>query len=417
VSTGRGALIEATLGTWLVGTAIEHNTLYQYNLNSVENIVITMQQSETPYWQGPGSPDLAPAPWVANTQTYHDPDFSGCASSDALCRMAWFQRISGGNNIFIYGSGFWSFFNHNGGCSNGICQTNAAEVVSDTSSLYWYTFNTFQSENLLINDGAVLVTQNNNPGSWGAIVAAMLADSSPSSTTPPTSSPTGSTGPQVTNSEAFSTGAGNTDNANIYDGTGNGGTDTYTCYYGGWENFPASSQWIEYDAMWNYTIAAMQQGCGNLGISPEDTDEQIGEIWNAIQQVAENSLVDHRFILATIMQESIGCVYVGTSTDQDGDPNPGLIQSAGGISYDSSDSQGSITQMVVDGTQGTSFGDGLVQAINMFGNIYEAARYYNSGEVDESDLNNGEGATNSYVNDIACRMTGWVYAASTFDSC
>lgn len=62
--------------------------------------------------------------------------------------------------------------------------------------------------------------------------------------------------------------------------------------------------------------------------------------------------------------------------------------------------------MMVDGTQGTSFGDELVQAINTFGNIYEAARYYNSGEVDEYDMNNGEGATNSYVDDIACRMTG-----------
>ena len=421
VSTGRGVLIEAVSGTWLVGTAVEHNTLYQYNLNSAQNVLISMQQSETPYWQGPGSPDLAPAPWTPNTQTYHDPDFSGCDANDGLCRMAWFQRISGGNNIYIYGTGFWSFFNHNGGCSNGYCQTNAAEVVSGTTSLYWYNFNTLQSLNLLVNDGSVLVTQNNNPGSWGGIVAAMLADSSATSTTPPTSSPTGSTGPtgpQVTNPEAFTTGAGNKNNANIYDGTGNAGTDTYKCYYGGWQNFPPSTEWIEFDAMWNYTKAAIQSGCGDLGISPEDSGEQIGEIWNAIQQVAINSLVDHRYILATIMQESIGCVYVGTTTDQDGGPNPGLMQSAGGASYNPSNSQGSITQMVVDGTQGTGSGsDCLVVGINQFGNVYEAARYYNSGEVDSNNLNNGEGATNSYVNDIANRLTGWVYAPSKFSSC
>lgn len=47
----------------------------------------------------------------------------------------------------------------------------------------------------------------------------------------------------------------------------------------------------------------MQNGCANLGLSPNDSDEQIEEIRNAIQQVAEASLVDHRFILATILQE------------------------------------------------------------------------------------------------------------------
>lgn len=31
----------------------------------------------------------------------------------------------------------------------------------------------------------------------------------------------------------------------------------------------------------------------------------------------------------------------------------------------------SITQMVVDGMQGTASGDGLVQLINKYGNIYE----------------------------------------------
>lgn len=33
---------------------------------------------------------------------------------------------------------------------------------------------------------------------------------------------------QVTSSEAFTTGAGNHDNGNIYDGTGNAGTDQYS---------------------------------------------------------------------------------------------------------------------------------------------------------------------------------------------
>jgi len=239
---------------------------------------------------------------------------------------------------------------------------------------------------------------------------------------------------KVTSSAAFSSGAGNTANSNINDGTGNRGTDTYNCYYGGWQSFPPKSEWIEFDAMWNYTKSAMSTSCSDLGVGScssgagafgaGDSGEQIGQIWNAIQQVAESSLVDHRYILATIIQESSGCVNVCASTNPDPSQpdNPGLMQSDGGVTFvgnsaSQSSQQTSITQMVIDGTQGTALGDGLVQCINQYGNIYEAARCYNSGSVDSGNLNDGEGATDSYVNDIANRMTGWVYADQSFDQC
>lgn len=86
------------------------------------------------------------------------------------------------------------------------------------------------------------------------------------------------------------------------------------------------------------------------------------------------------------------------------------MQSHNGVTYDPASSQASITQMIRDGTEGTTSGDGLVQLINKYGNIYEAARGYNSGIVDQNDLNNGFDSTASYVNDIANRMTGWLYA-------
>jgi hypothetical protein len=38
-------------------------------------------------------------------------------------------------------------------------------------------------------------------------------------------------GQKVTSSAAFSSGAGNNNNANIFDGTGNGGSDTYSNLY------------------------------------------------------------------------------------------------------------------------------------------------------------------------------------------
>lgn len=63
IATGRGMLVESTQGTWLTGTAFEHNTLYNYNFHAASNVYAGMQQCETPYWQGNESPRNAPDPW------------------------------------------------------------------------------------------------------------------------------------------------------------------------------------------------------------------------------------------------------------------------------------------------------------------------------------------------------------------
>jgi glucan 1,3-beta-glucosidase len=89
--------------------------------------------------------------------------------------MAWYQIISGGSNLFIYGSGFWTFFNDLSLCYS-TCQTNAVDI-SSTTSLYYYGLNTRGCVNVVYYDGSPLVTQNNNPGGWGAVVAAFLWDS------------------------------------------------------------------------------------------------------------------------------------------------------------------------------------------------------------------------------------------------
>jgi glucan 1,3-beta-glucosidase len=47
ISTGRGILVEATKATWLVGTAMEHHTLYQYNYNNAKNVFSAFQQRYT----------------------------------------------------------------------------------------------------------------------------------------------------------------------------------------------------------------------------------------------------------------------------------------------------------------------------------------------------------------------------------
>ncbi|OBT38861.1 hypothetical protein VE00_10871 [Pseudogymnoascus sp. WSF 3629] len=172
ISTGRGLLVEATKATWLIGTAMEHHTLYQYNYNNAKNVFSAFQQSETPYWQGPGN-DLAPAPWASNLFA-SDPNFTNCAAADSTCRMAFFERISGSSDLFLYNGMLWAFFNNGGGC-NGDCQKNAVDITS-SSRLYIYGQNVKAVTNVFLEGTTVVATESANGGGWGGVVAAYLRD-------------------------------------------------------------------------------------------------------------------------------------------------------------------------------------------------------------------------------------------------
>ncbi|KAI9741568.1 MAG: hypothetical protein M1818_004374 [Claussenomyces sp. TS43310] len=216
---------------------------------------------------------------------------------------------------------------------------------------------------------------------------------------------------QVTNSDAFSDPRGGGQNS-VNDNDGNGaGTDSYTYYSGGKENFPDNTKWVNFEDMFTANEVYMRESCANNGWGANDSDDEIADIMSGIEAVAAASLVDHRFILAVIMQESVGCVRVPTTDN--GVSNPGLMQSHDGSTYDPNNPASSIQQMISDGTQGTTAGDGLVQGLNSYGDVYEAARVYNSGSISsDGNLSNGNGATPCYVSDIANRLTGWVQAAS-----
>ena len=256
------------------------------------------------------------------------------------------------------------------------------------------------------------------PSSAASSVATSAAASSqaaPSASSSASSSSGGSgSGATVTNQQAFSDGAASktvdtTTGQQVQDGT-------YNCYGGSPSDYPDSSKWGSFDNLWTNNQKLIQESCTNLGDGADPTPTQISMMKTAITQVAGDSFVDARFILAIMLQESHGCVNVGSTNN--GVTNPGIMQSHNGVSYSASDPQGSITQMVRDGTQGTSSGDGLVQLINKYGNIWSAARAYNSGSIASSgDLNNGNGATASYVNDIANRLTGWSMTPGTSKTC
>jgi hypothetical protein len=171
----------------------------------------------------------------------------------------------------------------------------------------------------------------------------------------------------------------------------------------------------------------MRASCKNLGSDnrPNDTDEEIGQIWNAVQFTAYLTNVDHRFIFAILLQESQGCVRVRTTNN--GVSNPGLMQAHDGAYSCNMNGYlqtpcppGQIFGMVFDGVGGTAIGDGLAGILNQLaqGNeaqaYYRAARQYNTGSIAaDGSLDKGWPSTNCYASDVANRLTGWVSAASS----
>lgn len=182
IATGRGALIEATQGTWLTGTSFEHNTLYNYNLRNAQDVFAGLQQTETAYWQGAGSQQNAPNPWPVLAR-YGDPDFSWCLKTDQSCRMGLAQNIDGGLNLYLYAAAFWTFFHGEvSACYNcpaticgPNCIKNQVRVVNNPRELRWYGVNTRNADIMLL-DGVENPRQFNNPGGWspGGVIAAYL---------------------------------------------------------------------------------------------------------------------------------------------------------------------------------------------------------------------------------------------------
>ena len=162
---------------------------------------------------------------------------------------------------------------------------------------------------------------------------------------------------------------------------------------------------------------------------PNPSGPEIGAIWDAIQLVAAETGLDHRFILAVVLQESGGCVRAPTTNY--GVRNPGLMQTHDGAATCNSDVTGvvsnpcpdaMITAMVREGVVGTSQGDGLAQCVNeaveTYGAegamaYYTAARIYNSGSVGANGCLESGIATHCYASDVANRLLGWTGEGKT----
>ncbi|XRM42207.1 hypothetical protein ABZX51_005434 [Aspergillus tubingensis] len=209
------------------------------------------------------------------------------------------------------------------------------------------------------------------------------------------------------------------------------GSNSYTKYTGdgstadGW---PAKSDWLSFDAMWEANKeAVIAKSCSNNGWGQDNSATETANIKSAIEKVAKESKVDHRFILAVVLQESKGCVRVPTTANSVS--NPGLMQSfqGTGTCYGKSTcSDSEIVQMIRDGAIGTSSsgGYGLASYLDLADRTgvaayYRAARLYNSGVnslKSTTNLDLASGATSCYASDIANRLTGWTTATSKCSS-
>lgn len=167
IYNGRGLYVETTSGpVWLVGTAVEHHTLYQYQFSQAQNVFMGQIQTETPYYQ-PNPPANLPFPATASI---NDPDFTIICSNltrDSANCDGYGLRILNSSNILVYGAGLYSFFdNYNTSCSaagNGeTCQPRIFSLEGTLSNIDMYNLNTVGATSMINRDGSGLATYADN---------------------------------------------------------------------------------------------------------------------------------------------------------------------------------------------------------------------------------------------------------------
>ncbi|KAH8805231.1 pectate lyase superfamily protein-domain-containing protein, partial [Xylogone sp. PMI_703] len=130
--SGRGLLVDQSQGpNWFWASASEHSVFYQYSFQNSSNIFIGHMQTETPYFQ----PAVSPLGIFPNNFN-GDPNFADCVESNQTCSMAWALLMAHSSDIFIYGAGFYSFFDSYNqdclgpeNCQNRLVQTDFSQGI------------------------------------------------------------------------------------------------------------------------------------------------------------------------------------------------------------------------------------------------------------------------------------------------
>ncbi|QDS70074.1 hypothetical protein FKW77_004681 [Venturia effusa] len=161
------------------------------------------------------------------------------------------------------------------------------------------------------------------------------------------------------------------------------------------------SSWISPDCIWeNHKL---KTGLGDL--------TAVSELKKPVYRAGVDLGINPALIMSIIFQESHGILNIHRTVAPDGSSSNGIMQSDGCPSMEGRD-LASITEedvyaMVRCGTQ--HFKGNMDDAVkNPTHNPWIALRLYNSGSVAPSgNLNDGNGATGHYVNEVANRLRGW----------
>ena len=104
------------------------------------------------------------------TTAYFDPTFSECF--EAICYKTFALRIYNSTYIYVYGAGFYSFFNnYDQGCllTEGCQQFMVA--LEQSEGVYLYALNTKAATNMVEVDMVAIVPQSANPNGFCQTVA------------------------------------------------------------------------------------------------------------------------------------------------------------------------------------------------------------------------------------------------------
>ncbi|KAK8065952.1 glucan 1-3-beta-glucosidase [Apiospora hydei] len=162
IYAGRGLYIESAEGRfWLLGTAVEHHVLYNYQFSNTKNIFPTPN---------------AMVPFSVNT-SLRDPDFaSSCAGVGGNCAASWGLRVLDSTDMMIYGAGHYSFFSSYSTTCSTIeggenCQSRIVSIEGASRNINIYNLNTIGSLSMLDRDGRSIAKWQDNVNVYPANIA------------------------------------------------------------------------------------------------------------------------------------------------------------------------------------------------------------------------------------------------------
>jgi hypothetical protein len=166
----------------------------------------------------------------------------------------------------------------------------------------------------------------------------------------------------------------------------------YQCYI---NNHPDSHEWLSWNHLWDINREQVLSSNGG------DTYIQ-HYVKESILEVAEESNVDARLILAVVMQESKG------KAKCKGKARCGMTRSE--QRFDERRPRESVLRMLRNGVEGQS---GLAETLKRSGLVYAAMwRYHEQAGFDESMQNEAR-----YMSDVANRLLGWNGRGKGFKEC